>query len=103
MGKGGQSGKQARNSPRHASPAVLKPLPHWTQPGTSPDAEAQDGMVPLLPLESLSSASGHPESPEDRRVGSLFCARSRVHHGYLCTMHLLGTSWPLLLPLQKDS
>lgn len=51
-------------------------------------------MVPLLPLESLYSAAGHPERPEDRRAGSPFCARSRVHHGYLCTMrlHSLATS-----------
>lgn len=39
---GGQTGKQARSSPRD---------PQWTQPGMVPDAEASDGMVPLSPLE----------------------------------------------------
>lgn len=65
----GQSGKRAGSSPRDASWAVLKPLPQWTQPGMSPDAEGHAGWS-LCCLEPLHSAAGHPGRPEDRHAGS---------------------------------
>lgn len=62
----------------------------------SPDVEAQDGTIPLLPLESL-----HPEGPEDRRVGSLLCACLCVRPGP-CAQGTC-TPWPPPLPLPQDS